>query len=100
MTQSTGPPTSQNPLALVAREAAAKSSDPQEIESLLRSAEKIENAERQMQESLASLVETVARGKVEAEAIRKTNHLPTWVVVLVLTSLLAFLAFVALKHHV
>lgn len=100
MTQAAVPAPPPNPLAQLAREAAAKSTDPQEVESLLRSAEKIENAERQLLETQASLIEAVEKGRAEVEAVRKSNHLPTWVVALVLASLFAFLTFVAVKHHV
>lgn len=100
MTQPAVLPSPPDPLVQLAREAAAKSTDPHEVELLVRSAEKIENAERQLLESQASLLEAVEKGKAEAVAIRRSNHLPTWVVALVLTSLVAFLVFVAVKHHV
>lgn len=89
-----------NPLARVAREAAARHPDPSEAESLLRSAKKIENIERKLFEARASLVEAVERSKAEVDALRRRNHLPTWVVVLVLSLLAVFLVFVAIKHHV
>ena len=89
-----------NPLARVAREAAVRHPDPSEAESLLRSAEKIEDAERKLLEARISLVEALERSKAEVHALRRRNHLPSWVVVLVLSLFAVFLMFVAIKHHV
>lgn len=100
MTQRDDSAAPSNSLARVAREAAARHPDPSEAESLLRSAKNIEDMERKLLEARASLMDTVERSKAEVDALRRRNHLPTWVVVLVLSLFAAFLVFVAVKHHV
>lgn len=86
-------------MARFAREAASKQSDPKEAESLLRSAELIEEADRAILKAGADLLAAVEQSKRDMESIRRRDHLPTWVVVAVLVSFLVFLVFIAIKHY-
>jgi hypothetical protein len=89
-----------NPLATVIREAAGKATDPDEVESLLRSAEKVDKADEAMQQAHEDLLVEIESSKVLVGTLRRRDHLPRWGVVFVLLSLLGFLVFIALKHHV
>jgi hypothetical protein len=89
-----------NPLAKAIRDAAAKQSNTDEVASLSQSAEKVERIDRDLLQARQDLLSAIERAKVTAETLRKRDHLPTWVVVLVLLLFIAFLAHVATKHHV
>ena len=99
MTQAVTPLQKPNPVGQSAREASTLSPDPLEAESLLRSAEKIEATERRMQEVQASMAESSKQARAAMEAMRTRDHLPKWVVALLLLSFFAFLVFVTLKHY-
>jgi hypothetical protein len=89
-----------NPLAQTIRDAAASSSDPKEVESLLRSAEKVEEADRRFKQSHAELLRGIENAKTLNAKLGRKEHLPWWAVVLVLSLFFAFLVYVAVKHYV
>jgi hypothetical protein len=89
-----------NSLAKAIRDVAANQSDPAEVESLLRSAALVEQADVQLRQSHDDLLAAIARANATAEAIRKQDHLPIWVVVTVLLLWVAVLAYAAVKHNV
>jgi len=87
-------------LATTIRAIAAKQNDPIEKESLLNSARKIEDTDRMVNETLASCHETHRRWvQANLDSIKRRNDLPPWVVVFVLVSFFAFLAYVSVKYH-
>ena len=86
-------------MAATIRTIAAKQDDPIEKESLLNSARKIEDTDRMVKETLASCHVTHRWVQANLDSIKRRNDLPPWVVVFVLVSLFAFLAYVTVKHH-
>jgi hypothetical protein len=80
-------------------EMAAKATDPAERESLLRSAQKVDESHRRVVRVFAQAQESIDRSREFIESLKKEDHLPTWVVILVFCSFFAFLAHVAVKHH-
>ncbi len=78
---------------------AAKESNPATRESLLRSAQNVDEIHRQVVEVFTRLENAIADSRSFAESIKKRDQLPTWVVFLVFGALFAFLAYVAVKHH-
>ena len=86
-------------LAATIRAIAAKQNDPIEKESLLNSARTIEDTDRMVKEALASCQVTSRWAQATLDSIKRRNDLPPWVVVFVLVSFFAFLAYVTVKHH-
>lgn len=82
------------------RALAAKQTDPVEVASLLRSAATFDEADRKVRKALADLDESIRRSKMSVEAMRRRDHLPPWAVIVVMLLFVAFLVFVAAKHHI
>ncbi len=80
-------------------EMAAKATDPAERESLLQSAQLVDETHRKVLATFAQAQNTIDRTRAEMEALRKRDHLPTWAVILVFCLFFAFLVSVTVKHH-
>ena len=81
------------------RAVATSSTDLAERESLLNSAQKIEDADRNFRETMASIELSRRWSKANMDSIRKRDDLPWWKVVAFLVLFFAFLIYVAIKHH-
>ena len=81
------------------RKLASESLDPSEVESLLRSAEKIEEADRGFQLTQAAFSRTHEQASNERLGSARSQPLPAWAVVSVLLCFFLFLVYLARTHY-
>jgi hypothetical protein len=82
------------------RDAASREPDANEARSLLQSAQTIERADRDLCEEWKRLAASVEQAQTTVQQFRRRDRLPAWAVIAVLFTFLAFLVYVAIKHHV
>ena len=87
-----------NPLAKSLRNAAAAHPDPEEAEALLKSAKKVEAADRKFKQASDDLTRSIERAKAKIEASERKRRLPGWVVALALVLVAATLGLLAFHY--
>lgn len=93
-------PTNMPDPAEIVRNLAARTEDPAERESLLRSAQQIEEAARSMLEGQAQLQAAIDRIKAEIEKpIKRDTDVPLWFAILVGCAVFGWLALSYLQRH-